>query len=363
MKMLIVGGSFNNDHKRGGRPSGVVRQLAALFSEAPGVQLDVQNGGLAWNLKKATGYELVLWLPDVHNNERKAYPEKDRGATLICSKVMRESYTRIDSVSRIFKMHGNAVIEVYPGKTKHKFCLVDALGNEWVSKTSDLEDLAEGIRLLHYWTQNAERVPSIRERLPPDQDKPTFSSQRDAHVFVALNQAVAKIVRSGEVGRFFGNASTRCMSLFPSHRDATSVLVSTRNVDKEGLTVEDFVPAYEGTDEAVHYYGYKPSVDTPIQLRIYRERPGINWMIHGHALVVPEEGCCDFVRAIPVTRTYYPCGDLREAEVLLQVIPEDATRGAVNIRNHGFLLYADTLPGLLEVIMGVGFRKLSGRIG
>jgi hypothetical protein len=321
-----------------------VRKLAAILNA------DAINGGTVSDFVDSdlSGRKLVLWMADVSNDEEKHYPRKDRGATLICSKVLREGYTRADAITRIFRMHANAVLEVYPGSPVC-FALVDALGHEWESKTSDLVALARVIEAFHAWTQSSIRVPSIQLDARP-RPVPMLPEFKD---FVALNREVADQVRRESLGRFFGNASTRCMALFPSCRDleegVTAAYVSVRNTDKTQLGETDFVLVHDTLEEqppVCYYGGRKPSVDTPVQLQVYRARSGINWMIHGHALV----------KGAPTTEFYYPCGDLREVGELLKVIPEDATNGVVNIRNHGFLLYGDTLEGLREVVRGVSFE-------
>ncbi len=100
MRTIIVGGDTDT-----GRESSIVKQLHDIVPWS-----HIHNGELP---KQINGFDLTIWMPNISNEEPKDYPKKDKGSVLICSKVMRNGYTHIDSVSRIFKMHGHAVIEIY----------------------------------------------------------------------------------------------------------------------------------------------------------------------------------------------------------------------------------------------------------
>ena len=103
--------------------------------------------------------EVNIWMPNISNEEEKHYPMKHVGAILICSKVMRDGYTMVDAVSRIFKMHGNAVIAITYDKAEGIYVmeLIDALGNTWY-KGSDLGGLATGIMSFVAFTKSARRI-------------------------------------------------------------------------------------------------------------------------------------------------------------------------------------------------------------
>lgn len=320
---LLLGGGFDAS---GGRRSGVVSKLTHSL------KADVMfNGGYSKELASVdlSSYKVIIWMPDVPNEEPKHYPKKARGAVLICSKVMREGVTRFDSVSRVFQMHGNAVIEIHPAKTGFSFTLVDALGNEWVD-TSDISELAWIIRRFVAWTQGAKRMASKESA----QERP--EPPKGLTDLVALTREVADKVENERGGRYFGNASTRCMRMFPSERTESGVYVSTRNVDKHRIEADDFTYAFQSGDH-LEYIGKKPSVDTPIQLTLYRQVPEINFMIHGHA----------FIEGAPTTENYFPCGDMREAEEILKLLKDVRV---INVKNHGFLITAATVEELREAV-------------
>ena len=97
MKILLVGGNFGTALEK--RESGILKKMYLEF-ESPASEIDIINGGELTDLPDSIGgYDLVLWMLNIDNAEPKHYPSKDPGAVLICSKVMREGYTRIDSLS------------------------------------------------------------------------------------------------------------------------------------------------------------------------------------------------------------------------------------------------------------------------
>jgi len=311
VKTLIVGGDIKTQ-----KPSSIIHKLSEEFRDVN----TVLNGTLP---KSITGYDLTLWFPNIPNEEEKNYPVKDKGSVLICSKVIREGRTEVDAVSRIFDIHGNAVVCIY--KHKHKnfsFQLIDALGNSWVH-TDSLRLLLKSILEFYEWSKGQIRMSFIEST---GIVKPSISLPKQ---FVELNTKVADKIESKLGARYFGNFSTRCMKLFPSIRQIThdTYLFSPRNIDKKRLSTEDFVlvtPPY--------YYGNRMySVDSPCQMYIYRQFDDINYMIHGHA----------YIKHAKFTESYYPCGDLREVEEIAKLFRTGAR--VINLKNHGFLIAAEDL--------------------
>ena len=318
-KILIVGGNpITGKHSK--------------IAELLGKELDacVVNGAISRVEKR----DLIIWMPDFSNDEDKIYPKKDQGAVLICSKVMREGYTHVDSVSRIFKMGGNAVIEIYPvydGMVKRfEFQLVDALGNTWGDRSESLTKLKNSIIDLYLWTKGSVRRSLTQGpclTLEPDLD--------EFYKFIQINRRLALQCAEGCGNRFFGNYSTRCTKLFPASRFGSELFaVSPRNIDKNFVTAQDMVVC----DHNTYYSTRKPSIDTPVQLELYREFPLVNYMIHGHA----------YIQGAAWTNDYYPCGDMREIEGIIRVVRGNGslTTTAINLKNHGFLILTDTIEEL-----------------
>ncbi len=322
MKTIVVGGNFGTL-----KSSKVVIEIAKNLANSSS-EITVLNGGEINELPKTLDYDLSIWMPNITNEEEKHYPIKRKGSVLICSKVMREGYKDTDAISRIFKMHGNAVIAIYTNEKPFTFRLIDALGNEWYNGSS-IETLVEKIIQFYSWTKQAKRINSI----------PDDSLHKEKHENIAklltINNRLAKFVQKQCGDRFFGNISTRCLKLFPTTSDKFGIYVSPRNSNKELLTPEDMV--YMTSD--MHYKGNaKPSVDAPCQITIYQSNPKLHYMIHGHA----------FIEGIPTTKEYYLCGDVREAYEVSKLIKE--SKGTVNLKNHGFLIYAGTIEELQKIV-------------
>ena len=335
MKILIVGGNFGENPKQ----SSIIRKFGNHFHNHitfKGGECTVINSGTLDSLPKEIDSDLILWLPNIENEIPKQYPRKSKGNVLIVSKVIREGYSDLDAVTRIFKMHGNAVIAIYK-EDQFRFKLIDALGNVWYNG-NDLKGLYHKIINFYDFTKKSIRIGSVKSDITP----PIVNDDLDE--FIDVNKSLAQYIQTSCGERFFGNLSTRCSKLFPAMKNESGMFVSPRNVDKEAITSNDMVYCEEG-DNVIKYAGnHKPSVDSPIQLRVYSSCENINYLIHGHA----------FIKNAVETSEYFVCGDLREAKEVISIIGTDRG-GAINLKNHGFLLYSDTLDKMKEIIKGLEF--------
>jgi hypothetical protein len=328
MKTLIVGGNFGDESKA----SSVVTKIGYEFEE-----VETINGGTLESLPHEMNMDLIIWMPNITNETPKQYPKKSNGNVLICSKVMREGYLRAEAVSRIFKMRGNAVIAIYPGE-KFVFELIDALGNTWYTG-SEISELCNSIKEFYAFTNEAWRINSER------QDIEGIERNNDLVEFIEVNKSLTEFIQTSCGTRFFGNISTRCQKLFPAMKvEYDYVFVSPRNSNKESLTPEDMILAWFDVPDQqlgkIFYSGVnKPSVDTPIQVMLYNMHQDVNYMIHGHA----------FIKDCPTTNEYYVCGDMREVDEVDGFMCDKAY-GKINLKKHGFLIFADTLDNLKQVI-------------
>ena len=333
MKTLIVGGNFGESLEK--RESGVIKKI---YNEllGPGQEVDLINGGKLTDLPdKIDGYDFILWMPNIDNSEGKTYPQKDPGSVLVCSKVMRPGYSKADAISRIFKMHGNAVIEIwkYENSELIKFVLFDALGNQWYSGNSIVELVKELLKF-YIFTKSAIRIKTTQIK---EESEVTLGLCK----LINLNKKLQEYIMTSCGDRFFGNLSTRCTKLFPSMRkDVETMYVSPRNVPKDSIRPEDMV-LYTSNDE---YLGdHKPSVDSPTQIRLYQKLPNINFMIHGHAILEKAQ----------TTKNYRLCGDIREVSEVLEIVQPSNLWFVINLRNHGFLIGATDLEDLETIINNI----------
>jgi ribulose-5-phosphate 4-epimerase/fuculose-1-phosphate aldolase len=323
-KMLIVGGSYGN------KASSVVRKIAEELKMYKNLDITVINGFDEFTDLSVKGFPFIIWMPDFPNSMAKVYPEKDKGAVLICSKRMRTDTTKYDAVTRIFKMHGNAVLAIDNNIGKctklYTFTIYDALGNIWTC-TDNIVFVVRTMLAIRDWTLSSTRV-SI-----PQGEEVQFTITPNLEVFTDCVHKLAKYTMKASGIRMFGNASTRCMKLFPSAKTYGGILVSARNIDKEFIGLDDFVPIIDGKACG----NKKPSIDTPIHLALYKRFPQYNYMIHGHA----------FIDSAPFTDKYVPCGDLREVEEISRYINRGYS--VINLKNHGFIILTHDLDEVIHI--------------
>ena len=152
-----------------------------------------------------------------------------------------------------------------------------------------------------------------------------------------------------DVKRFLGNASFRCPKGFPSFREGKYIFVSKRNVNKEFIGIDEFVPVYLENGQIYYCGNSKPSVDTPIQVRMYKLLPNINYMIHSHC----------YIEGAPFTKKALPCGAVEEVDELKELIKDyydnDFNRDfyLINLIGHGSIMMSKN-PEQLKDINVVG---------
>lgn len=329
--MNIIGGSYEPN-----KESSIVRKLSKIMNAELTVNGTKEINDFLEHKKQLTG--LSLWMPDFSNEKEKSYPKKAIGTCLICSKVVRHEpgqHKFTEAVCRIFKMNGNAVIAIEKTLPNYTFTLIDALGNIWV-ETTNLEILSEGILKFYDWYKQQKRK-SIKKASKDRQKQ--FEKEPELEEFLELVRLNAKRVQQNSGTRYFGNCSTRCQKTFPIYKMKNYVdfLVSARNISKEEITIEDLVLVSE---EKFHGER-KPSVDTPIQLELYKAFPKLKFMIHGHA----------FFENTKETEEYYCCGDLREFEdIKRQIENKETTKIIINLKKHGYLIATETLKEMKDFL-------------
>lgn len=326
--IIIVGGSENKKSK-------IVQYIAEELEV-----FEMMNGDITTNNLHTACYtinqdehNLIIWMPDIDNTVDKIYPEKPIGSILICSKVMR-SDNYIEAVKRIFMMNANAVISISKDTKPYTFNFIDALGNSW-GITQSIEELCYIIKDFYYFTKSAKRSSLVKS----ENHNTNFFSYNDLIKLIDINKKISKDVEEKFTERYFGNLSTRCFKLFPSKRVDLGFLFSARNTDKRFLDVDDMIFVKDNK----YFSDRKPSVDTPVQLELYRKYPKINHMIHGHA----------YIKDAQFSKRYCLCGDLSEAYHL----DLNDNGGVINLINHGFLIYGTSLEQIEYISNNIKFEQ------
>ncbi len=332
MKKLIVGGTFDEN---GGKPSYFVSQLA----ESLGTGWECVNGGHIDLIREFTpvGCNVLLWMPNVSNDEAKIIDNlkvvNPRMILIQSKRVIEKDYLPADVVGRLLKSHSLLGIMITKHDSVYRFDVLDPLGNVWVS-TDDVKKVGETINNRLDYLLSLSRVGSIESDLGV-----TYSVPEE---FVELvreyGTEFAKFIKAFNPNRLLGNASTRCAKGFPAIRMQDHILVTRRNVDKETLSPDDFVLVDGHMNKTVHYAGEKkPSVDTPIQVKLFEFYPNVHFMIHGHA----------YVEGGAFTSNKVPCGYVEEFDEVKELFPDpNQTNFTINLKGHGCLILSDSLDYL-----------------
>lgn len=334
MKKLIVGGTFDES---GGKPSYFVSQLA----QSLGNEWECVNGGHIDIIRQFSpiGCNVLLWMPNVSNDEAKIIDNLkviNPHMILIQSKrVIEKEYLPADVVGRLLKSHSLLGIMITKPEDVYWFEVFDPLGNVWAS-TDDITQVGSAINDRLDYLLSLSRVGSIKSQIDAEYVVPED--------FVALvrdyGTEFAKFIKAFNPNRLLGNASTRCAKGFPAVRMNDHILVTRRNVDKETLSVDDFVLVESHMQKTVHYKGdKKPSVDTPIQVKLFEYYKNVQYMIHGHAYV--SDGV--------FTHNKVPCGFLEEFDEVVALVPDsEQSNFTINLKGHGCLIMANDLDYLAE---------------
>ena len=367
-RILFVGGNWDLN---GGRKSKIVEEVAKFLPN-----VTVYNGGnfndLNDILESCVNYDIVLWWANVSNDLPKIRNVKDINykVMLVSSKRnVDRKYSFQDLLQRSFSLKSNLTIEFSMVDNKYYMRLFDPLGNMWYEGFSIKmcsKILIERLNFIRIITRestvsNEENVGALAWFFNMFKDEMYESNDNP---FVPIKEEFLEIVRNyaykfaeatfetKDVKRFLGNASFRCPKGFPSFRDSKYIFVSKRNVNKEFIGIKEFVPVYLEDDKLFYCGDYKPSVDSPIQVRLYSLLPNINYMIHSHC----------YIENAPYTDVVLPCGALEEVDEIKNVIKKyydnDYNKDfyVVNLLGHGSIMMSNKASQLKKIRM-VG-RKL-----
>jgi len=341
--VLFVGGTFNDE---GGRRSGLAEKLfnALMCSFEWGTSCTKYLNGGKWSEIEDIDfvpYDQIYWFADVPNDKPKIVSrikQDNPKCMLITSKNnLDDKYESLEIIGRALKSKSNLLVEFTRSQGMIEMTVWDALGNVYVWRNNNVEQVAEGITMRLRTLHSITRVPSVRVGdaiEAPDRQEFFQFVQEHSRRFHSLVHAVNS-------DRFVGNLSFRCESGFPSFRDNGLIFVSRRNIDKRDISREGFVAVNPKSMSPVEYYGdHKPSVDTPIQVRLYHAFPKIRYMLHSHV----------YVEGAPFTKEVIPCGGVEECMgvVLALNAEDDRSFFVVNLLGHGSIIGMDHPSRLSE---------------
>ena len=339
IKSLYVAGKFDDN---GGKPSKIAK---SVFDAIGPANSGSYNGGsfseLENILRQAEDAQLIYWFADVPNDKVKLVKEikqRNKACVLVTSKRNTEGkYAFEDLIYRALDIKSNLLVEFTKPGNRYMGRVIDPLGNVFLDHNEDFTLVGKVLRkrvdeLMSFTRISSDNAGSAVEI--PD-EKEFFKTVKEyAGVFHNLVHA-----HSDAANRFFGNASFRCERGFPSYRSGSLIFVSRRNVDKRFIDKGAFVGVK--AEIPIRYFGdIKPSVDTPIQIKLYNFYPKVKFMLHSHV----------YVNDAPFTERVLPCGAVEEADEIARVFPDrNSVNFSVNLKGHGSLVLADATMHIKDV--------------
>lgn len=397
MKILLVGGTWtidppvNPETERRSAIVDIVNVALKNYCEYEygyNYEVDMYNGGCYYDLEmilnKTPNYDIVFWWANVPDNSLPKIRDVKEVAphTMLVSSKRNDGdkYTFMELTQRALASKSNLVFEFkkenreyQPGMFEKMFHIrvFDPLGCVWYDDwdvTSSVHAAMARLEYLRSITRQKTVQSATNKNLVLawyfDQFKQDqYQSGKvvkipDEQEFVDIVRKHAErfyeIMNPGpNVQRFLGNASLRpmppqvgrCSRGMPSFKKDGYVFVSQRNIDKQFISLENFVPCYM-EDGKLYYCGEnKPSVDAPIQIRLYDALPNVKYIIHSHC----------YIKDAPFTNISIPCGAVEEVDEVLGLI--DNTYGlrnldyyAINLKGHGSLLMSGDVSLMHDVL-------------
>lgn len=367
-KILFVGGNWDLN---GGKESKIVNEFAKYLPDAT-----VYNGGnyndLNMILESCVDYDIVIWWANVPNDLPKIRNVKDINykTMLVSSKRnVDNKYSFQDLLQRTFALKSNLTIEFSKKNDLYSMKLFDPLGNVWYEGTNIKEcsqELMDRLNFIKIITREStvssgENIGALawffnmfKEEMYKSDINPIVPVKK---LFLNLVKEYASkfaeaTFETKDVKRFLGNASFRCPKGFPSFREGKYIFVSKRNVSKEFISIDEFVPVYLENGKVYYCGDSKPSVDTPIQVRLYELLPNINYMIHSHC----------YIEGAPFTKKSLPCGAIEEVAEILELLEKEYDNDLnkdfylINLEGHGSIMMSKNPEQLMNINM-IG-RKL-----
>ena len=408
MKILIVGGTWTIEPDvafEDNRRSGLIDKIAIAIKDycleecRNSCIIDLHNGGYYYDLEsilnKTPEYDIVFWwanVPDNSLHKIRNVKEVAPNVMLVTSKRNDcDKYSFMELTQRALAVKANMFLEFKKGDDKlFHINVMDPLGCHWYDGFNVDEAVVAAMDRLIY-LMSMTRQKTIKSNIEKGDVMNMFFAkvgdnvaQSEKEVDIPEEREFIDIVRKHaetfytifnpgkDVKRFLGNASlraqlnidsTRCMRGMPSFKKDNMIFVSQRNIDKQFISLENFVPCYM-EDEKLYYCGdKKPSVDAPVQVRLYEALPHINYIIHSHC----------YIEGAPFTSKSIPCGAIEEVDEVLEIVKkideefdaflkywmnahgkekpdgEKPIGYKINLKGHGSLLMARDVAALRDV--------------
>lgn len=314
MKKLVVCGRFDTN---GGKPSGYAHKMLEGMKG-----WSVVNGG-RWSdlqtlIQGVKLFSAVLWMPDIPNDFPKLVPElkqiNPKMILTISKNNRRREYNILELGSRLLEVKGNLMV-VFDEDNSDKIVgsVIDPLGNIFIDKETNPSIvgriIARRVEDLMKFTRIGSK--SIGDSIRTPNEEEFFSIVRQ------YSKVFHEKVHGSSPTRFIGNASFR------------------------GINTDGFIAVELESNSEVRFYGnHKPSVDTPIQVSLYRNFPKIQYMLHSHC----------YIKDAFMTKEIIPCGAIEEVNEILEAIDNKAKeKYFINLKGHGSLAMVSSVQDLYDI--------------
>jgi hypothetical protein len=389
MRILLVGGTWTVESETvfdDKRRSGLIDKIAIAIKNYclehynSNYAVDLYNGGCYYDLEtilnKTPEYDIVFWWPNVPDNDlpkiRNVKEAAPRVMLVTSKRNDGNKYSFMELTQRALAAKANMFFEFKKSDSKlFHINVMDPLGCHWYDGCDVTKAIVSAMDRLDF-LRSMTRQKTVKSDIQKSEMmslyfERTGENANRSHIDIPIpyEQEFINIVRKHaetfytifnpgkDVKRFLGNASlrpalnidsTRCMRGMPSFKNENVVFVSQRNIDKQFIDIEHFVPCYMEEGKLYYCGDAKPSVDTPIQMRLYEALPNIRYMIHSHC----------YIDGAIFTNKSIPCGAIEEVDEVLSLI--DNTYGlrnldyyAINLKGHGSILMASNASMLHDV--------------
>lgn len=337
LKQLAVCGTFlTNDWKYSG-------YMGKLFANA---NINVINGAcfdrLPNILQTVKNYDIIYWFPDIPNDKEKllsTIKQLNPKCILVSSKNNTgEKYTHADLIARALHSKSNLLLELKKDSGIICATLHDPLGNVFVKDEGDIDKVRFTLLKRTHELANFTRAKSLKvgPALPPPAKSQFFNLVRE------YADKFHEIIHAANKERLLGNASFRCERGFPGFRGGDLLFVSRRNIDKRFIGSDGFVAVLANfNDNTVKYFGdIKPSVDTPIQIKLFNYYKNIKYILHSHT----------YIHDAPFTKEVIPCGALEEFDHIKEMFPNNEHKCMfINLKGHGSIALVNNSVSLLNI--------------
>jgi hypothetical protein len=344
--ITLIAGTWDEE---GGRSSKIAEMIySGIIKSGVFGETYFENGGYYRKLTHIAATEVflmgrkdqvIIWMPNIPNDlpKLKDIKESYPKCILVSSKRNTDNeYAFQDIMAHALSKKSNLIIEFSRSSDAKEIeaRLLDPLGNQWFAGSNMIE-LGIAIAKRAKQLSTIIRMGTIQSPEAPYELKNSYELEKFiGYVKHAGNKFTELIRPANGITRFLGNASFRCESGFPSFRTPEGMIyISKRNVDKTSISLDSFVHVGLHNGKVWYRGEHKPSVDTPIQLALYKMLPNINFMIHSHV----------YVKDAPFTQRMIPCGGLEEVdEIDAEIAYKDLAyvdSFAINLKGHGSIIF------------------------